>query len=243
MQWLTRQGPFWEHARQHERDDWLECNGEIVTDTAVGEAAYCLCHGIDRAIVSMIPSSWLISPLSVEWHQNGHIRSVDVPNYWDPNELMKSRAFAQISLESWEDLALTARSRYPDLTFSPDSFEPLQGYPFGKRVAERLLSRLGVLHELKNCFDKHGKRTSEGHEIYQKHFTGAKAWFSDSSDSEKAEFRNDLIFPHPAISEEYLFCTWHGKIQTPPFRIHFSWPIRANEPLYIVYIGSKITKR
>ena len=41
MQWLTRRGPFWEDARQHSGDDWLECKGEIVTDSAVGEAAYC----------------------------------------------------------------------------------------------------------------------------------------------------------------------------------------------------------
>ena len=43
MQWLTRRGPFWEDERKHGPDDYLECKGEIVTDTAVGEAAYrCL---------------------------------------------------------------------------------------------------------------------------------------------------------------------------------------------------------
>ena len=39
MGWLTRNGPFWEEARVHGPDDYLECNGEVVTDTAVGEAA------------------------------------------------------------------------------------------------------------------------------------------------------------------------------------------------------------
>ena len=40
-----------------------------------------------------------------------------------------------------------------------------------------------------------------------------------------------------------LFCPWHGKVQTPQLRVHFSYPIRANEPLYIVYVGPKLTKR
>ena len=39
LQWLTQQGPFWEDLRNHGPDEWLEWNGKIVTDTAVGEAA------------------------------------------------------------------------------------------------------------------------------------------------------------------------------------------------------------
>ena len=100
-----------------------------------------------------------------------------------------------------------------------------------------------VLHDLKNCFDDRGQRTPEGHETYRKHFTGKKAWFSDSSDSEKADFRRDLTFSHPADAGETLFCTWHGKVKTPQLRIHFSWPVHAAEPLYVVYVGPKITRR
>ena len=243
MQWLTRYGPFWEDFQQHGQDDWLECNGEIVTDTAVGEAAYCLFHGISRGLVSMNPSSWLTSPLSVGWRKDEHVEGVDVLNYWDAAELRTSLAAAPASLQSWDDLATAARSRYPDLTFSSNSFEPLRGHPFGKGAAERLLSLLSVLHDLKNHFDEQGKRSPEGHAVYQKHFTGDKGWFSDSSDSEKIKFKNDLLFPNPANPEEFLFCTWHGKVKSPQLRIHFSWPIRADEPLYVVYVGPKITKQ
>ena len=43
MQWLTRLGPFWEDFRRHSgQSDLLEFRGDIVTDTAIGEAAYCL---------------------------------------------------------------------------------------------------------------------------------------------------------------------------------------------------------
>ena len=245
MQWLARHGPFWEDVRRHGGGDWLEYNGEIVTDTAVGEAAYCLFHGFTRGLVSINPSSWLTSPLSVCWRENEHARSIDVLNYWDADELKDALAAAPVPLETWADLEAVARSRYPDLTFSPDSFEPLRGHSFGKSVAERLLMRLAVLHDLKNCFTDRGRRTSKGHQLYREHFTGKKAWFSDSSNKEKAEFNTDLTFPHPVNPGGLLFCTWHGKVKTSrlPLRIHFSWPIRASKPLYVVYVGPKITKR
>lgn len=243
MQWLTRRGPFWEDARRHSDDDWLECNGEIVTDTAVGEAAYCLLHSVARSLVSLAPSSWLASPLLVEWHEDGNVRRVDVPNYWDAADLRAALTATLPPPGSWSDLESAVRSRYPDLSFSSESFKPLQGHPFGKGAAERVLSLLGVLHDLKNCFNARGERTSAGHDLVQQHFTGDKAWFSDSSDTEKSAFKRDLTFPHPAVAGEPLFCTWHGKVKTPQLRIHFSWPIRASEPLYIVYVGPKITKR
>lgn len=243
MQWLTRHGPFWEDDRRHPSGDWLECNGELVTDTGVGEAAYCMSSGISRGLVSMDPSSWLISPLSVSWRDSGPMRDVDIPNYWDSGVLEAALATAPVLLESWGDLATVARMRFPNLTFASDSFDPLYGQPFAKGAADRLLLRFGVLHHIKGCFNDRGERTSEGHGIYQMHFTGSKSWFSDSSDTEKSAFESELTFPHPERNGETLFCTWHGKVKSPQLRIHFSWPIRAYEPLYVVYVGRKITRR
>ena len=40
MAWLTRGGPFWDDLRRHGGNDCLECQGEVVTDSAVGEAAF-----------------------------------------------------------------------------------------------------------------------------------------------------------------------------------------------------------
>ena len=244
MGWLDRYGPFWDDFRQHSADDdLLEYNGEIVTDTAIGEAAHCLLNGIDRSLVSVKPSAWLVSPLFINMHDNGRVRGVDVLNYWDPDAVEAALESAPVPLGSWKELEAVARMRCPDLTFSSDSFGPLAGHPFGKGAAERLLLRLNVLQDLKNCFDERGRRSPEGHSLYQEHFTGDKAWFSDSSRTEKSEFESDLTFPHPTNAGEWLFCTWHGKVKTPQLRIHFSWPIRASEPLYIVYVGPKITKQ
>ena len=190
----------------------------------------------------MNPSSWTTCPLSVTQRYNAHAWNIDVLNYWDTDELQAALAATASPLASWTDLEAAARSRYPDLTFSQDSFYRLRGQPFRKGAAERLLERLAILHDLKNCFDERGERTSRGHYTYQQHFTGDKAWFSDSSNAEKSAFRKELTFRHPTNAGEPLFCTWHGKVKTPQLRIHFSWPIRANEPLYVVYIGPKITK-
>ncbi len=65
MQWLTRYGPYWEDDRQHGQDDYLECNGQIVTDSALGEAAFRCFHAGEAQVVSLIPSDWEGSPLSV----------------------------------------------------------------------------------------------------------------------------------------------------------------------------------
>ena len=242
MQWSQRYGPFWDDLREHMGDDWLEYDGEIVTDTAVGEAAYCVLRGIERALISIDPSSWLVSPLLIHWRDNDFTKKVEVSNYWTVDKLERALTNAPSSLNSWRELATAASLRYPHLTFSTNCFEPLDGYPFGQGTADRLLSKLGVLNHMKDCFNHHGKRTPEGHTLYQKHFTGDKAWFSDSSDTERARFKNELTFKHPANPNKVLFCPWHGKVKTPQLRIHFSWPIRADEPLYVVYVGPKITK-
>ena len=246
MGWLTRHGPFWEDVREHCKDDYLECfkyEDSIVTDTAVGEAAYGCFHGRNRGLVSVAPSSWRFSPVLVEWHEEDDVRSVEVRNYWDAGVLEAELRDLQPPLGSWLDLETTARTCCPGLVFAPDSFGSLAGHPFHPAVADHLLLRLIALHDLKNCFDEQGKRTPAGHRLYQKHFTGDKAWFSDSSATEKRDFRTELTFPNPSQPGESLFCTWHGKVKTPQLRIHFSWPIRATEPLYVVYVGPKLTKR
>ena len=74
-------------------------------------------------------------------------------------------------------------------------------------------------------------------------FSGENALFTDSSASEKHRFRSGLTFPHPDRPSESLSCTWHGKVSHMTLRLHFSWPIRPDEPVYIVYAGPKLTKR
>ena len=243
MTWLTRLGPFWEDTRRHREDDWIEYNGEVVTDTALGEAAYSLMHGIDRGLVSLDPSDWLTPILPVSWKDNGHLGSARVPNYWSTNALQERLENTPNPADTWKKLAAIVRSRFGNLTFADDSFDPLDGYPFSKGQAEGIVRLLKVLDEFKTCFDSVGSRTLRGQEIYQEFFTGRNAWFSDSSTTEKHQFEKELTFPHPEKPGRPMMCSWHGKIRTGQLRIHFSELPRANKPLYIVYVGQKITRR
>jgi hypothetical protein len=250
LQWITQQGPYWDDARNHQPDDWLECNGKVVTDTAVGEAGWCCLNGLDRGLISLAPSDWCFSPVPVEFVSDGGSKDgVDVLNYWDSVAFEAMLQSAPVPIGSWGQMEALARARYTQITFSPTAFSPLEGYPFFLSAAHRIIFILDILNRFKSCFDANGQRTPEGHQLYQDFFTGQSgdggrgALFCDSSDDEKNEFKTEMTFVHPGDASETIFCTWHGKVQTPQLRVHFSSPIRANDPLYIVYIGPKITKR
>jgi hypothetical protein len=243
MSWLSQHGPFWDDDRHHDSGDWYECAGEVVTDTAVGESAHCLLNGIARGLVSVQPSRFLHDPVQVERVLEDESRDcIDVRNYWEPAAVEACLAAAPPALTSWTVLGKLSALRFEHLRFAENAFQPLQGHPFKQGVAECILARLQVLHRLKQCFNADGARTDEGHVLYKQHFTGDKAWFSDESAANKDKFRDDLTFPHPDAPGADLFCSWHGKVKSPQYRIHFSWPITAAKPVYVVYIGPKITK-
>ena len=246
MVWLTRFGPFWDDERRHQEDDWVEYCGDIVTDTAVGEAAYRTLHGSKCGVVSVSPSDWLISPLMVTLRlgQNwGGNRSSNVTNFWSVEALDEVLREEIPPPRSWTELDNTSATRFPNLTFTSDCFSPLSGVPFSKGAANRFIHLLGTLDRFASAFDESGSRNAEGHRIYQEYFTGERALFSDSSDTEKQRFNNEMTFAHPEGDDEPIFCPWHGKISRLNLRLHFSWPVYHNQPVYIVYAGPKITKQ
>lgn len=242
-QWLTRHGPHWEDHRLHDGNDWLEVDGEIVTESAVGEAAVCCSRGLTRELVSFDPSAWLRNPIDVKWvRDDGSSEDIRIANHWEYGSVQQTLTAHPQPVTSWADVAVRSRQRCSRLTFSEDAFAPLEGQPFAPGAADRIRMLLNTLDRLKGCFDADGSRNSDGHRLHHGHFTGGKAWFSDSSDAEKNKFEKELTFRHPENADETLFCTWHGKVKTPQYRIHFSWPIKADTPLYVVYVGPKITK-
>ena len=242
LSWLTRQGPFWDDVPVHDPGEWFECNDEIVTGTAVAEAAYCSTIGMDRRVVSLVPSKWEKSPVTVKWVART-ATDIEVDNYWQPLDLEAALQRAEPPISSWNQLETISRRRFQLLSFAAESFRRLDGHPFVPGAADRIITRLDVLNRLMGFADAAGRRTPEGQRLFQEHFTGDKAWFSDSSDTEKREFSRELTFQHPLINGESLFCTWHGKVNHPPFRIHFSWPVPPGGQLHVVYVGLKITRR
>ncbi len=248
VSWVNQEGPFWEDARAHGPDEYLQCGETLVTDTAVGEAGFCRVHGIDRTLMSVTPSEWTRSPLSVEWIQAGSSpRAAEVTNFWDPTTLQAALQAAPPPIASWRQLEAAMLARCTNLVFAKDAFAPAFGHPFSQAACGRIAVILDAVHELKGAFDANGRRTPRGHELYDNYCTGKKgdgcrgAMIKDSSDTEKATWQSELTFAHPGDPRRKLFCPWHGAVQTPQWRVHFSWPVRADEPMYIVYVGPKIT--
>ena len=244
LSWLSKHGPFWDDDRQHSSDDLYEYNGGIVTDTAVGETAHYVLNGIDRSLISMNPSHFNLNPIVVDHVIDDTTReNVGVKNYWEPTTFESVLTDAPPVISSWAALSKHSRERFDKLIFTQDTFKPLHGEPFRQAVAERIIFLLEVLQRLKLCFDKNGARTAKGEHLYQSCFIGHKPLFTDSSDPEKRDFKKELTFPHPNDPDTTLFCSWHGKINSPKYRIHFSWPVTATTDTYVVYVGPKITKK
>ena len=238
--------PFWDDLRKHSPDDWLECRSEVVTDSAIGEAAFRKLHGVECGLVSATPSNWDFSPVEVTWRWE--VEGIDdqhtkLDNWREIAELEQMLRDAAPPIRSWADLRQTSISRFENLTFAEDCFDPLNGCPFAKSTVEQFTKQLSILDRLTRTFNASGERTPEGNRIYKDLFTGDRAQFSDSSETEKRDFLNELTFAHPDSPGVQLFCTWHGKVRHGMYRLHFSWPIRADEPVYIVYAGPKITRR
>jgi len=244
MQWLTAYGPFWDDQRAHDDDDYFECNGDVVTASAIAEAAHGHFRGLDRRLISFAPSDWTDSPIPVIWRTGAAEEpTCDLTNYWRIEDVRDALRGAPRPISSWDELETMARQRLDRLTFSTETFEPLRGFPFSSAGAARIGLLLETLDTLGRSFAPDGRWTDAGREIIEKHFTGERAWFSDSSATEKADFERGLTFPLPERPGETLFCPWHGKVNTPLLRVHFSWPITADLPIYVLHVGQKITRR
>ncbi|MBK6530177.1 MAG: hypothetical protein IPF99_11400 [Deltaproteobacteria bacterium] len=245
LSWLTKEGPFLEDSREHLPDTLYECLGVVVTDWTLAELAHR--HGISGgasiSAVSLHPSNMDTNPLEViRRYDEDSAVAVAVHNHTDARALGSWLAAIERPMQSWKDLVLRARRECSSLYFSNDAFDSLESQSFFPGAASSLLDVLTVLERLKRSIGPDGARSAEGQEIYQNHIMRQLACSTDSSEGEKSKFRDQLTFAHPERHGEKLFCPWHGKVQTPQMRVHYSDPITYDEPLYIVYVGPKLTK-
>lgn len=244
MGWLGRTGPYWEDEREHSANEYFESQEDIVTDSAIGECAFLNFSNRNAQLVSVNNSEWSSSPIEVKWHREKlDAISINIINHTSETTLEKQLITSPQPLLSWESFSQTCISRFNNLYFSKDTFTPLKGRPFSASVAKNFLDLLEVLSNFKASHEPKIGRTQVGHELYQKFFTGQSAWFTDSSETEKNEFKNEMTFPHPENPGELILAPYHGKVKTPQMRIHFTWPVSAEKKLYILYIGDKITKK
>lgn len=243
MAWVSKHGPFMEETQEHSTDDYLylKYNDDIVTDYSLGEAAYRIATDRQAGTVSIKPSDFELTPIPVIWHESTAEQLIEVPNFWELNPLEKYLSQQQAPILSWAELLRRADMDFPNLKFLDSVSAALEGEAFSSVIADRVMIQLDILNQLAICFDDQGQRTTTGHELIKNYFQGDRAIFSDESESNKQKFEREMIFGLP--NRESIFCPFHGKISYRVFRLHFSWPIQHNTPVYIAYIGPKITKK
>ncbi len=243
LAWITKYGPFWDDAREFNQDDYFELNGIDVTNLGISEAARSQLAGQDASSFSFAGGGFDYSPINVQHGlPEAPLGAVHIPNIWDTNALCQHAQAILPAPVNWMQMLEQAQGRFDNLAFSPTSIESLKKEPFSNYVVERVFALLAVLQEFVSCLNEDGSHSAKNHELIAKHFAGEKAWFTDESDTNKNAFRDEMSFPDHDSNGEHVFCSWHGKIKTPQYRIHFEWPLPARSKLRVFYIGPKITK-
>lgn len=240
--WLTKSGPFWDEQRQFNADDYFELANADVTDTALGEAARIVLSGNNSNMVSFQRGGFDYRPISIQHGLAedvlGHI---NLDNEWDFVRLKHIILDAAPWPVNWHQMLEQAINRFEYLRFSPLSIASLEGEPFSSYVVERVFELSKVLNEYVGIINLNGGSTDRSNELLSQHFGGEKSWFSDESDTNKDKFFERMRF-NDIDGGGKISCTWHGKIKTPQYRVHFKWPISQGELLQIYYIGPKLTK-
>jgi hypothetical protein len=243
LDWLTKNGPFLDDDRESNQDDYFEYCGEDVTDQGLGEVARRKLAGKECFAVSFPNEKFNITPLEiVQGLPQEPLATVLVENIWSFSQLKNSVHAAIPSPVNWTQMLNQAEIRYDKLTFIPGCIDALKKEPFGTYVVERAFELFGVLNEFMQCRDSDGSYTVRNNKLIAKYFSGQKAWFTDESETNKHAFRQEMSFPDPERSDEKVFCSWHGKIKTPQYRIHFEWPLKNTIKLRVFYVGPKLTK-
>ena len=243
FQWIDKDGPFWDDERLHSSEEYYSegRNENIVTDTVLAEAAFRVLEKMETSIFSFSPSDYLFSPVIINRHcDSTAVINLQISNYWQIQFLGDLLAKLETPVQSWIQLIEYANSHFTNLTFLPSFEVRLRGQPFSTTIAEQAIRLLSIINELKNCFDDLGHRSRKGEELIESFFTGDRARFSDELSTNINRFSKELTFRK--IDGTPILCSFHGKISHRYYRLHISWPVTKNDPLYVAYLGPKITK-
>ncbi len=243
MSWISKRGPFWCDVRRHTEDDYFEYEKIDVTNKGLGECArkYFLSEHCGSFSFS---GPFNISPLAVTHGlPEEPIGIYDIENVWALESALLSLRHFTPKPKSWSDALLSLSSIYTNIIFSPKLIEQISVMPFSFAVYDRMNELCRTLSDYLNSRTDEGKSTPRTDEIYNDHFRGRKAWFSDETDADKRDFEHELKFLDSRDNKVKNY-SFHGKIKTPQVRIYFEWPIlESQKDIQIVYFGPKITKK
>lgn len=130
------------------------------------------------------------------------------------------------------------------MTFSARRGRPLAKHPFKGNVVRRSFALLDVLNHVAHGLEADGLEadgslSETSMQLVTEHFQGKKAWFSDEQPGDE----NVFWFLDNNNGCARLYCSWHGKIKTPQFRLHFQWAAPVGQRyIKVIYLGEKLTK-
>lgn len=241
--WLDRDGPFWEEQRRHPPPEYFECNNELVTDTALGEACFLEFEQQNAFLVSATPSSHTADRVAVVWRARPNKEpdfTARIQNFTSIGPLRTFLDENQAPPQSWKELLERIAADCPSLHLSPDISSQL-GVTFYPQVANMAMRLFSILERINAAAI--ARDWDLVNQLRADWMSGNNAYFSDSSESEKNDFGDDMTFGHPDTGEG-CFCPWHGKINHQVYRIHFEWPKPDGRVrLFVGYFGPKITRR
>ncbi len=245
LNWLGKSGPFSDDEPIETADDLWWLDEDEVTDQGLGAAGRKLLVGEDAASFSLTHASssrFEQSPLAVMQGLPGEpVWLAEVVNLWDFGELEALNSLIEIEPENWDDFISACTSRFGNLMIDERNFAAgLKKHPFNGNVVRRGFALLRVLDELAAGMGIDGALSQTALRLLEEHFQGGKAWFSD----EKPLNEDVFIFRDNSNNGAGLYCSWHGKVKTPQFRLHFQWPVPVGQSyIKVLYFGEKLTKR
>lgn len=244
LSWLANNGPFTSDELVDLVDNLWWYDAEDVTDYGLGEAAKRIKLGLD--FVSYSPSvgcdgKFDFSPIVViQGLLEEPVGKTSIINLYSLDQIPKPKAKAERPPESWKQFIDFAVEKFDLLQIDTrNCLEALEKHPFNMNVVRRSQALMGVLNEIAAGIDDVGALSAGAIAIMTKHFQGEKSWFSDEEPSNPEVF----WFYDNSNNRSRIYCSWHGKIKTPQFRIHFQWPIPVGQKfIKVLYIGEKLTK-
>lgn len=239
MNWFSKDGFFLPDDACANTEDRFVCyypkgakeESKDITESALSECAFRKIAGEDVGSISLEQSKFSWSPIKVLLSQSD-VALID--NDYKLHSLRQRLEELLPPVSSWPVL-MERIEHLPKVILEPYMKKRLMTNPFSQNVAEGVYTRAKELSEMATATS-----LEQFNELFGKYATGTKARFSDSSPSEKRDFKDALTF---FVDDEQRLCPYHGKIKIQQYRIHLVDRPTYEKSARVVYIGPKLTKR
>jgi hypothetical protein len=242
--WLAKSGPFIEDDRLEIDDDLWWHEAAEVTDQGLGEAArrQLISHPVASFSSSEgCDNKFNCSPLKVfQGFPDEPISVLSITNIWSITDLGAIVEHVRGEPRDWSEFITQCTRRYDFVSIDTENFyRGLNKHPFNGNVVRRGFALLEVLNNVASGLEADGSLSPSAMRLVTEHFQGGKAWFS----SEEPTDKNLFYFEDHSVSDKRIYCSWHGKIKTPQFRLHFEWPVPVGQKkIKVLYLGEKLSK-